>query len=101
MSTLTTQAAGQVPLRMLSRRPVTRLLSPRATFLAALLVASPALASPLVQRGSPIPSDGRIVPLASVISNPKEFTREEIITEGTVRKVCLFAGCWMRIAADD
>jgi hypothetical protein len=74
------------------------LLLSHAVFVATLLVASTVFATEVIHRGAPIPSDSRIIPLASVIANPKGFTQEELVTEGTVRKVCRLAGCWMSIA---
>jgi hypothetical protein len=102
MPTLTTTAAMSTFPRTPPTRSVTRLLlSHSATFLATLLVASTVFATEVIHRGVPIPTDSRIIPLASVIVNPKAFTREEFVTEGTVRKVCWLAGCWMTIAPDD
>jgi hypothetical protein len=77
------------------------LLFSHAAFVATLLVASTTFAAEVIHRGVPIPPDSRIVPLASVIANPKGFMQEEFVTEGTVRKVCRLAGCWMSIASGD
>jgi hypothetical protein len=93
-----TYAAKRTSLRTLLTHPVTRLLLSNALFIATLLLASTLFATEEIHRGAPIPSDGRIIPLASVIANPKGFTQEEFVTEGTVRKVCFLAGCWMTIA---
>jgi hypothetical protein len=101
MPNLTTHAATPPSSRTLPPRSVTRWLLSHAALVATLLVASTAFATEVIYRGAPIPSDGRIIPLDSVISNPKGFTEEEFITEGTVQKVCLFAGCWMSIAPGD
>jgi hypothetical protein len=87
--------------RTLPTRSVIRLLLSHAAFVAILLVASPVFATEVIHRGAPIPSGGKMIPLASVISNPKAFMQEEFVTEGTVRKVCFLAGCWMSIAPDD
>jgi len=76
------------------------LLLSHAVFVATLLVASTVFATEVIHRGAPIPSDSRIIPLASVIANPKGLTQEEFVTEGTVRKVCRLVGCWMSIAPD-
>jgi hypothetical protein len=100
MPNLTTNAAKPAFSRTLPTRSVTRLLSSSAALVATLLVASTVFAAEVIRRGAPIPSDGTIIPLASVISNPGAFTRDEFITEGTVRKACIFAGCWMTIAPD-
>lgn len=98
MPNLTTNATTHTSPRTLPTRSVIRLLLWHAAFVATLLVASSVFATAVIHRGAPIPSDSRIVPLASVIANPKAFTQEEFVTEGNVRKVCLFAGCWMSIA---
>ena len=101
MPNLTTDATTHTSPRTLPKRSVIRLLLSRAAFVAMLFVASSVFATEVIHRGAPIPSGGRMIPLGSVISNPKAFTQEEFVTEGTVRKVCFFAGCWMSIAPDD
>jgi hypothetical protein len=101
MPHLTTDATRHTSSRTLPTRSVIRLLLSRAAFVATLLAASSVLASEVIHRGAPIPSGGKVIPLGSVISKPKAFTQEEFVTEGTVRKVCFFAGCWMSIAPDD
>jgi hypothetical protein len=101
MPNLTTNATTHTSPRTLPTRSVIRLLLSHAAFVTTLLAAPSVFATEVIHRGAPIPSDSRIVPLASVIANPKAFTQEEFVTEGTVRKVCLFAGCWMSIAPGD
>jgi hypothetical protein len=100
MPNLTINATTQTSPRTLPTRSVIRLLS-HAAFVAILLVASSVFATEVIHRGAPIPSGSKMIPLASVIANPKAFTQEEFVTEGTVRKVCLLAGCWMSVAPDD
>jgi hypothetical protein len=101
MPNLTTNATTHTSPRTLPTRSVIRLLLSRAAFVAILLVASSVFGTEVIHRGAQIPSGGKMIPLASVISNPKAFTQQEFVTEGTVRKVCFFAGCWMSIAPDD
>ncbi len=101
MPNLTINATTHTSPRTLPTRSVIRLLFSHAAFVATLLVASSVFATEVIHRGAPIPSGGKMIPLASVISNPKAFTQQEFVTEGTVRKVCFFAGCWMSIAPDD
>ena len=100
MQDLTTNAATRTSPRRLYTRSITRLLLSHAAFVGTLFVASTVFATEVIHRGAPIPSDSRIIPLGSVIANPKGFTQEEFVTEGTVRKVCRLAGCWMSIAPD-
>ena len=97
----TTNAAPLPSSRVLPTRSVIRLLLSLAAFVASPLVTSTVLATEVIHRGAPIPSGSSIIPLASVIANPKGFTQEEFVTEGTVRKVCLFAGCWMSVSTGD
>ena len=101
MPNLAINATTHTPPRTFPTRSAIRSLLSRAALVATLFVASSVLAAEVIHRGTPIPSGGKMVPLASVISNPKAFTQEEFVTEGTVRKVCFFAGCWMSIAPDD
>lgn len=101
MPNLTTNTTTHTSPRTLPTRSVIRLLLSHAAFVTTLLVASSVFATEVIHRGAPIPSGSRIIPLASVISNPKAFTQEEFVTEGTVRKVCRLAGCWMSIAPGD
>ena len=98
MPDLTTDAFTRSSRRTFPTGSVTRLLFWRAVFVAAVLVAPTAFAAEVIQRGAPLPLDSKVIPLASVIANPKGFTQEEFVTEGTVRKVCRLAGCWMSIA---
>ena len=55
----------------------------------------------VVQRGSPIPADSTVTPLAGILSNPQAYDGQMVVTEGTVRKVCMFAGCWMTVGEGD
>lgn len=66
--------------------------------LVVLAFASTLSANEVILRGAAVPANATAVPLASVIANPKGFTETEFVTEGTVRKVCRLAGCWMTVA---
>jgi hypothetical protein len=101
MPNQTTDATTRTSPPTLHTRSLIRVLLSHAAFVAILLVASSVLATEVIHRGAPIPSGGKVIPLGSFISNPKAFTQEEFVTEGTVRKVCFFAGCWMSIAPGD
>ncbi|HVT45980.1 MAG TPA: DUF4920 domain-containing protein [Thermoanaerobaculia bacterium] len=66
--------------------------------LAVLAFASTLSAAEVIQRGAAVPAKATVIPLASVLANPESFTETEFVTEGTVRRVCRFAGCWMIVA---
>jgi len=40
------------------------------------------------------------VSLATVLAKPSDFTKQMIVTEGVVEKVCWLAGCWMKVAPE-
>ena len=67
---------------------------------AILLFAASAFGDDVVRRGAAIPPGATRVPLATVLAKPSDFTKQMIVTEGVVEKVCWIAGCWMKVAPD-
>ena len=67
----------------------------------ALCLVASNVSADAVNRGAPIPADGTVTPLASILANPHAYDGQMVITEGTVRKVCMFAGCWMTVGDGD
>ena len=65
---------------------------------AIFFIASTVLGGEITRRGEAIPAGMPRVPLASVLANPGEFTKQPFVTEGVVEKVCWIAGCWMNVA---
>src|SRR5205823_10460142 len=64
------------------------------------LFAASAFGDDVVRRGAAIPPGATRVPLATVLAKPSDFTKQMIVTEGVVEKVCWFAGCWMKVAPE-
>ena len=52
----------------------------------------------IIKRGDAIQPEMPRVALADVLAKPSEFTKEPIVTEGVVGKVCWIMGCWMNVA---
>jgi hypothetical protein len=67
---------------------------------AILLLASSAFGDDVIRRGAAIPPGATRVPLANVLAKPSDFTKQMIVTEGVVEKVCWIAGCWMKVAPE-
>jgi hypothetical protein len=65
--------------------------------LIALLAAATAFAGEVVKRGDAIPADAKVTPLAQVLEKPEAFTKDAVVTEGTVEAVCSAKGCWMEL----
>lgn len=63
------------------------------------VVASSAHTTQQIKRGAAIPSAAKAVPVGAVLAQPTVFANRTIVTEGVVRKVCPFAGCWMTVAS--
>jgi hypothetical protein len=67
--------------------------------LALVLFAFTALAhhDEVVKRGAAIPHDAKVVPLAKVLEEPDAFTKNAVVTEGTIEAACSRKGCWMQL----
>jgi Domain of unknown function (DUF4920) len=50
----------------------------------------------VLRRGAPLPKDGKPVPLARVLSAPKDG--QVVLVEGVIRRACEHKGCWMELA---
>jgi uncharacterized protein DUF4920 len=48
-------------------------------------------------RGEPLPENAKLVPVATVLSKPKDG--QQVFVEGVVRRACSQMGCWMELAA--
>ena len=48
-------------------------------------------------RGEPLPKNAKPVPVATVLSKPKDG--QQVLVEGVVRRACSQMGCWMELAA--
>lgn len=90
---------GSKAVRGILMRATARLLL-YATILAMMFAAPHSFAGEVIRRGVAIPPNSRIVPLGNVLASPQGFTREDLVTEGTVLKVCRLAGCWMSLAPE-
>jgi hypothetical protein len=65
-----------------------------------MLVATVAFAGDVVTRGAAISRDAKSVPLAQVLDQPENFTKEPVVIEGTVEASCQNKGCWMQIVPE-
>ncbi|HEV7922896.1 MAG TPA: DUF4920 domain-containing protein [Thermoanaerobaculia bacterium] len=67
---------------------------------ALLLVATAASAKEVVQRGEAIAADAKTTPLVNVMKNPAAYTRDPVVVEGKIDKVCTMKGCWMQLVPE-
>ena len=65
-----------------------------------MLIATVAFAGDFVTRGAAISKDAKSVPLAQVLENPQNFTKDPIVVEGKVEASCQNKGCWMQIVPE-
>jgi hypothetical protein len=65
-----------------------------------LLVATAASANEVVKRGAAIAPDAKTTPLADVIKNPDAYTKDAVVVEGKIDKVCSMKGCWMQLVPE-
>ena len=66
--------------------------------LALLMIALSAVEDDVVKRGVAIPVAAKRTSLSAIVTKPKAFNGRTIVTEGIVKSVCVFAGCWMTVA---
>ncbi|HUP59665.1 MAG TPA: DUF4920 domain-containing protein [Thermoanaerobaculia bacterium] len=65
------------------------------------LIAAAAFAGgEVVKRGTAIPADAKVVPLAQVLEKPDAYTKTAVVTEGHVEAACTKMGCWMQLAPE-
>ena len=50
--------------------------------------------------GAPFTQE-RIIPLKTVLSQPKDYSAIEFLTEGVVSQVCVKKGCWLEVRAEN
>lgn len=67
-------------------------------FIVSFLIAATAFADDVIRRGVAIPADAKRADLADVVAKPANYTKDAIVTEGVVDKVCQQKGCWLEIA---
>jgi hypothetical protein len=67
---------------------------------ALLLIATAATAKEVVKRGDAIAADAKTTPLADVIKNPEAYTKNAVVVEGKIDKVCSMKGCWMQLVPE-
>ena len=67
---------------------------------ALLLVATAASAKEVVKRGEAIAADAKTTPLVDVIRNPDAYTKNAVVVEGKIDKVCTMKGCWMQLVPE-
>ncbi|MBV9493241.1 MAG: DUF4920 domain-containing protein [Acidobacteria bacterium] len=67
---------------------------------ALLLLATAAFADDVVKRGSAIKADAKATPLADVLENPESYTKDNVVVEGRIEKVCSQMGCWMQLTPE-
>jgi hypothetical protein len=57
-------------------------------------------ADEVIRRGAAIPAKANSVALAEILAQPEQFTKTNVVTEGTVEAVCQNKGCWMQLTAE-
>lgn len=62
-----------------------------------LLIAASAFASETITRGAAIAKDAPVVPLATVLASPAEYTKNPVVVEGVITQACERKGCWMQL----
>ncbi|HKO59402.1 MAG TPA: DUF4920 domain-containing protein [Thermoanaerobaculia bacterium] len=65
-----------------------------------LLIATAASAEEVVKRGAAIAPDAKTAPLAEVMKNPDAYTKDAVVVEGTIDKLCTNKGCWMQLVPE-
>jgi hypothetical protein len=63
-----------------------------------LLLATTAFASEVITRGAAVPKDTKAIPLATVLENPSDYTKDAVVVEGVIAASCTRQGCWMQLA---
>jgi hypothetical protein len=41
---------------------------------------------------------GTVIPLSEIVSDPKRYEGQEVLTQGEVQRVCQKRGCWLELA---
>ena len=63
-----------------------------------VLLATTAFASEVITRGAAVPKDTKAIPLATVLENPSDYTKDAVVVEGVIAASCTRQGCWMQLA---
>lgn len=62
-----------------------------------LLIAASAFAGETITRGTAISKDTPVVPLATVLESPAEYSANPVVVEGVIGAACERKGCWMQL----